>query len=237
MLCLVRKTCNQVCIYACDASLLYAAEIRECNSTRMQAACGPGFLVYERLHSEADAIHAAFEHGLERVIGQLAGCTFHGDFCSLKNFKLISNCAEQRCEELRRQKAGCASAQVDGIQCICRCKCSRRLKVFGEAPDISLHVRGRKYARSEVAVGALGAAKRHGNIEAKRMHGGPLYFLTAALKLNCVRKAAICKGSAGRAEWACRCLRCLGAVGDVLRIRCENVAQRIYVLGIMAPAC
>src|SRR5579884_1056103 len=150
---------------------------------------------------------------------------------------------------MRGQKAGCASTQVNGVENFRGRKCTCGFQVFCEPVDVALHVGGRKYTRSEVAIGTLRAAKRHGDVETKGVHGDISIFACwrdergmvrtgriFKLESNCVPQAGVVKRSAGSAEHTRDGLQSLRAAADPLPLLCREEAARVYGLAILGQA-
>ena len=144
------------------------------NGPGVCAAGSGGFPVDRGLHAEADAGGEYFNHCFKEFRADLAGCTLDRDFGGGVDNEAVADGFEYLEEKLRLERAGGAAAEIDAAQpvrelpSILPGTAAGAAKLVAEARHIALVLAGREDARGEVAVGALCAAERDGDIETER---------------------------------------------------------------------
>jgi hypothetical protein len=88
---LVRQARDQIHTEVADASRTQPRDVVQRDGARVEAADGRRFLVNERLHAQADAIHAATEEGVEDLAGDGAGGALDSNLCRGLDVKVVSD--------------------------------------------------------------------------------------------------------------------------------------------------
>ena len=127
----------------------------------------------ERLHSQADAIDARFNHRLQGRIRQLSRCALHRDFCGALDIKPAAKLSKQPPEVAGLKQRWRAAAQVD---CVDRVRKIDNRRGPGPRPVKSSISRLMRSARSRIPPEAklqwcIWNGKRHRDIDAERVVG------------------------------------------------------------------
>src|SRR6266496_1077111 len=150
----------------------------------MQASHRSCFLIDERLHSQADAVHAALHQSFAHRLGKRARRALYGDFRAGLDGEILPNGDKDVFELCYIQESGSAAAEVDGIhRAIERttptqakggferatlCVLSGMLDLGAQARNVLFEHRPGKDIGGEVAIRALRPAKRDGNVQSER---------------------------------------------------------------------
>src|ERR1019366_8089574 len=129
------------------------------------------FLVHERLHTQADAIDAAFEQRLQHRFGDGAGRTFHRDFRRTLDIEVVAQRVKEALQLIGSKHRRRASAEVDRIDASIQLAshfardCVGGRNLGADLPHIAVKYRAREYTGSEIAEAALRATEwnRDGN--------------------------------------------------------------------------
>ena len=117
----------------------------------MEAATDLGFAIDEGLDAEADALDAALNKGLQRVVGDLAGSTFDVDLGCGIEAEFGVHGSKQLPNQVGTEQAGRTAAEVDGINAAREMNGHLRgpggssAQVFDDAGDIALVIFGWKH--------------------------------------------------------------------------------------------
>src|SRR5271170_1440656 len=94
---------NQVGVDASNARLLHPPNVLKRDRPRMQTASGLRLLINKRLHAKADAVHAALQHGVERIISQLPWRALDRNLGIASQHKMVADLAKKRFQQIRWQ--------------------------------------------------------------------------------------------------------------------------------------
>src|ERR1035438_5695408 len=129
--------------------------------------------VNERLHAQADAIHATFQKTLDPAWRERPGRTLNGNLRIRRHFKLLSNRIEDSLQLKSVEHRRRSTAEINRVDFLLdppahlfrssRCIADVRTHAIHIAPKDS----PRKYGRREVAVAALCAAERNRDVDAQ----------------------------------------------------------------------
>src|SRR6266496_1392528 len=133
-----------------------------------------GFAIHKRLHAQADAIDSAAVENFHYRLGKRAGRAFHCNLGISLHLEILPNSDKDAFQLCYIQNSWSAAAEINGINRaldgathLC-CGLLSAGDFVAQADYIFFEYRPRKYIRRKVAVGALGAAKRNGNVQSKR---------------------------------------------------------------------
>ncbi len=172
---LMGKAGDKIDIDIVDAESSQAGDLRSRNCARVQATHGGCFPIDKRLHAKADAIKPKIGQNLKQPIVQLAGRGLQSHLSVRRDHKYISKSFDDFLHLVTGKKAGSSTAEVNTID-FRRQDCRPFLNpapcgvnLFCQPFDVRVHPFAAENVRSEIAIAALGATERDGNINSKRI--------------------------------------------------------------------
>ena len=168
---LVRQAGDEINADVADAAGAQPRDVRQRDRSRMQPPDRRAFLVHEGLHAQAHAIHAAAEQRFQNLVGDRARSAFDGDLGRRIHLEVVTNRLKDSLQLIGREHRRRAAAEINRIHLRSKLPPSSSSQCVSAAA-ISEHTcstyrsksGARKHARSKVAEAALGAAKRHRDV-------------------------------------------------------------------------
>ena len=113
--CLTGQSGDQIDVEVFNSCCPQAGQVFDHDGAVVQPACFARLLVDERLHSQAYAIDARFDHRLQGRSGQLSRGALHRDFGVFLDVESAAKRRKQPLEVVRLKQRWRAAAQVDRI--------------------------------------------------------------------------------------------------------------------------